>query len=102
MSTLRNLVKELDKRYPLSRAESWDAVGLLVGDPDAKLARVLVAHEITPDTLEEAQGCDAVLTYHPLIFRPLARLDFSDHTCQTCGRMHSARAERRCGAYGAR
>ena len=62
--------------YPPDDAESWDNVGLQVGDPDAGTAAVLICVDVTPATLAEAvdQGVDLVIAHHPLLFRPLQRL----------------------------
>ena len=85
MSTVRNILKTLNKTYPLARAEAWDSVGLLVGAPDASVSRVLVAHEITREVLQAASDYQAIVTYHPLIFKPLKTLDFSDSTARLVG-----------------
>ncbi len=80
MTTVRDLIKAIDARYALARAEKWDKVGLLIGDVQAPVQRVLVAHEVTAHTLQEARGYGAMVVYHPPIFRALENLDFSNHT----------------------
>lgn len=89
MSSLSQLLAALNARFPLARAESWDKTGLLVGDKDASVKRVLVCYEVTDAALDSAQsrGCEAVVAYHPLIFRPLEKLDFSDRTARLCARL---------------
>lgn len=89
MPTVQTLYDELNQRFPFARAESWDKVGLLVGDRGASVARVLVAYEVTEDALDAARAhsCEAVVAYHPLIFRPLERLDFCDRTASLCARL---------------
>lgn len=82
MTTVRDLINAIDARYPLARAEKWDKVGLLIGDGVAQVQRVLVAHEVTAQTLEEARGCQAMVVYHPPIFRALENLDFKNHTAK--------------------
>ena len=39
---LKDVLPILDELAPLRYAESWDNVGLLVGDPDAEIRKVLV------------------------------------------------------------
>lgn len=89
MPSVHALHAALDARFPFSRAESWDKTGLLVGDFDAPVERVLVAYEVTDAALDAAQesDCQAVVAYHPLIFRPLEKLDFSDRTAGLCARL---------------
>jgi len=63
----------LEQRYPPSTAESWDAVGLVTGDPDQEVRRVLLAVDPVADVVEEAVawGADLVVTHHPLLLRPV-------------------------------
>lgn len=84
--TIRHLLKALDAKYPFARRESWDKTGLQIGDLDAPLHRVLVAHEATPATVEAASSYDALVVYHPLLFRALDNLDFSNPTTRLAAR----------------
>ena len=86
MPKVADVLAALEEKYPLARAEKWDKVGLQIGDENAPVARVLAAHEITEETLREADGCDAIVVYHPLIFRALENLDFRDHTARLAAR----------------
>ena len=78
--------------YPFSRAEKWDKVGLLIGDENASANRVLVAHEITDATIDEAQkiGAHCVVVYHPPLFRALENLDFANHSVRLASRCIAA------------
>lgn len=70
---LADVVRTLERRYPPSTAESWDAVGLVAGDPDQEVRRVLLAVDPVADVVEEAVtwGADLVITHHPLLLRPV-------------------------------
>jgi dinuclear metal center YbgI/SA1388 family protein len=74
---LQALVDVFERIAPRRYAESWDNVGLLVGDPDADVARCLLAIDCTREVFDEAraQGCACVIAYHPVIFEGLKRLD---------------------------
>ncbi len=89
MKTVSQILSVLDAQFPFARAESWDKTGLLVGDEHASINRVLVCYEVTGEALDEAQkhGCELLVAYHPLIFRPLDKLDFSDRTAGLCARL---------------
>jgi dinuclear metal center YbgI/SA1388 family protein len=67
-----DLVTAMGEIAPLELAAPWDNVGLLVGDPDAPLTRLLLAVDCTSPVLDEAchAGCDALIAYHPVIFAP--------------------------------
>jgi dinuclear metal center YbgI/SA1388 family protein len=77
---LRKVLKALETIAPLSLAEPWDNVGLLVepghGSSERTVERVLLTIDLTKAVLEEALAADAelVVAYHPPIFHPLKRL----------------------------
>ena len=62
-------------RPPLG-AESWDNVGLLVGDREQEIHRILLAIDYTAEVAEEAKNaeCDLIVAYHPPIFQAIKRL----------------------------
>ena len=68
---LRDVVDALEAAYPPALAQDWDAVGLVCGDPDEPVSRVLVAVDPVVETVEEALGSGAQLlvTHHPLLLR---------------------------------
>jgi dinuclear metal center YbgI/SA1388 family protein len=68
---LRDVLDALEAAYPPALAESWDAVGLVCGDPDEPVSRVLVAVDPVPETVEEAVdiGAQLLVTHHPLLLR---------------------------------
>lgn len=69
MTTVREIESFLYSWAPQELAESWDNVGLLVGDPEAAVERVLVALDITPQVAEEAleRGCQLIVAHHPVM-----------------------------------
>ncbi len=72
---LEAVTKILDDVAPLRYAEKWDNVGLLVGDPDAEIRRVLVTVDYTRGVADEVQGdCDLVIAYHPPMFAAVKRV----------------------------
>ena len=77
MPKLANLLTALADIAPLHLAEPWDNVGLLAGDPDQPLTRALLTIDMTATVVAEAcaRNCQAIVAYHPPIFRPLKRID---------------------------
>ncbi|MFE2553344.1 Nif3-like dinuclear metal center hexameric protein [Streptomyces sp. NPDC059355] len=71
MPRLSEVIAALDALWPPSRAEQWDAVGTVCGDPDAEVSRVLFAVDPVQDIVDEAVklGADLVVTHHPLYLR---------------------------------
>ena len=67
------MVEALARRYPPDLAESWDAVGLVCGEPERAVRRVLFAVDPVARVVDEAiaWGADLVVTHHPLLLRPV-------------------------------
>jgi dinuclear metal center YbgI/SA1388 family protein len=73
---LQKLVAALNDIAPTRNAESWDNVGLLVGDPNQSVSKVMLTIDYTAEVADEAKaaGCDAVVAYHPPIFDAVKRM----------------------------
>ncbi|CCH78436.1 conserved hypothetical protein [Nostocoides japonicum T1-X7] len=71
MVALRAVVDALELRYPPASAQSWDQVGLVSGDPEQEVRRVLLAVDPTLEVISYAvrEGADLLLTHHPLLLR---------------------------------
>lgn len=71
MTRLGELIDALVAAYPPDLAESWDAVGLVCGDPAEPVDTVLVCVDPVDDTVDEAMGLGAklILAHHPLLLR---------------------------------
>ncbi|MBM9508068.1 Nif3-like dinuclear metal center hexameric protein [Actinacidiphila acididurans] len=71
MPTVSDVIAALDALWPPELAEPWDAVGLVCGDPDAEVTRVLFAVDPVPEVADEAirLGADLLVTHHPLYLR---------------------------------
>ena len=70
---LRDVTGLLDGWYHPSWAASWDAVGLVCGDPDQPVSTVLFAVDPAPRVVAEAaeEGADLVVCHHPLLLAPV-------------------------------
>jgi dinuclear metal center YbgI/SA1388 family protein len=70
------VIEVLESIAPSEYAAEWDNVGLLIGSPQWKAATVMLTVDLTPSVLREAlhAGTGMVVSYHPPIFEPLARL----------------------------
>lgn len=79
---LNQLIQAMEQIAPTKHAESWDNVGLLVGDPQQKLSKVLLTIDYTPAVAVESKEhqCDAVVAYHPPIFEAVKRVTSSGAT----------------------
>ena len=66
----------LDELAPKRLAESWDNVGLLVGDGKQKINRVMVCLDAPEWVVEEAidKDVDMIISHHPMIFNGIKRI----------------------------
>ncbi|MGZ0147014.1 Nif3-like dinuclear metal center hexameric protein [Kribbella sp. WER1] len=71
MTTLADVLAVLDRLYNPAWAEDWDAVGLVTGDPDQEVRRVLFAVDPMREVVDEAidGGFELLVTHHPLLLR---------------------------------
>lgn len=71
--TVGDVVKVMERAYPLNLAEKWDHPGLIAGDPQQPVSTICYAVDLTPAVLEEslARGADMIITHHPVLFRPV-------------------------------
>ncbi|MFG2142431.1 Nif3-like dinuclear metal center hexameric protein [Streptomyces sp. NPDC048650] len=71
MPVLSEVLTALDALWPPERAEGWDAVGTVCGDPGAEVRRVLFAVDPVQEIVDEAVRLDAdlLVTHHPLYLR---------------------------------
>ena len=66
----------LDKWMPISTAEDFDNVGLLVGDLNSEVKNILVTLDTTLNVVDEAldKDCNLIVSYHPIIFNGLKKI----------------------------
>ena len=77
---LSKIIDILENWAPLSHAEDFDNVGLLVGDVNSKIDKALITLDTTNEVIEEAieKKCNLVITFHPLIFEPLKSINYEN------------------------
>ncbi|MDQ0377174.1 Nif3-like dinuclear metal center hexameric protein [Amycolatopsis thermophila] len=71
MPVLADIIAVLEAAYPPALAESWDAVGLVCGDPREPVDNVLICVDPVEATIDEAitSGAQLVVAHHPLLLR---------------------------------
>lgn len=70
------LTKLIEEEVPLHYAESFDNVGLLVGDKDTEVTKVLVTLDTLETVVDEAiiKGCNLIISFHPILFKGLKNI----------------------------
>jgi len=71
MTKVKEISKEIEKFAPEFLKEEYDNVGLMVGDEQKEVKKVLLALDCTNEVIEEAISlkCDMIITHHPLLFK---------------------------------
>ena len=74
------LINHLERLAPVSYACSWDNPGLLAGRGDKEVRKIYIALDATDQVVEAAveEGCDLLLTHHPLIFGAIKQVNDQD------------------------
>ena len=99
LPTVGNVAAALEEWAEPCFAESYDNVGLHIGDVTRCVSRGHIALDLTPAVVEEAVRCGAsiIITHHPLFFHPLRKMTADDLT----GSMALRLAEQRIALYSA-
>lgn len=77
---LKTLVKKIENKYPLNLAYEWDNVGVLVGDFNANINKIMVSLEANEEVIDEAikNNVDLIITHHPFIFKKINKINTDD------------------------
>lgn len=76
MATVKDIYDFIDSIAPFNTAEEWDNPGLLVGDKEKTVNKIIFALDCTEDVINQAISCgaDLIVTHHPVIFKPLSEV----------------------------
>lgn len=76
MVNLHDITEKLENSFPLCNACSWDNVGLLVGNRQKTVSKVLVALDFDIEVAKEAKdmGAELIITHHPIMFSPINKI----------------------------
>ena len=79
-ATVGQVLELVNGIAPFELAEPWDNVGLLAGNPESRVERVLCALDLRMDVLSEAirRDCQLIVTHHPILFRGRKNLAETD------------------------
>ncbi|MBS7014897.1 MAG: Nif3-like dinuclear metal center hexameric protein [Veillonella sp.] len=99
MTIVQQVITLMEQLAPRSYAESWDNVGLMVGDRNAIVTGVLTTLDVTAEAISYAieHDCNLIVSHHPLIFKGLKQL-----SCDTAqGRMINQLIQHNIAVYSA-
>ncbi len=75
MVSVRDIYNYLNTLAPVETQEEWDNSGMLVGDMNAEVKRVVVVLDIDEKSVETAKeiGADLIVSHHPVIFSAMKK-----------------------------
>ena len=73
---VREIIDALERFAPLPLQDDYDNSGLQVGTTETEVSGALLCLDVTRQVVDEAirNGCNLIVSHHPLLFRPLKRL----------------------------
>lgn len=82
---IKNIIPILEELAPLSYAEDFDNVGLLVGSYEQEVNGILVCHDALEAVIEEAieKKCNLIVCFHPILFSGFKE-NYGKELCGTC------------------
>ena len=83
--TVNDITDRIEELAPLSHAEDFDNVGLLVGDTQMEVTGVLVTLDTLENVVDEAIAtkCNLIVSFHPIIFGGLKKLTGDNYVERT-------------------
>ncbi|MEI8080883.1 MAG: Nif3-like dinuclear metal center hexameric protein, partial [Actinomycetes bacterium] len=80
MPTVADVVEWVEREFPPHLAESWDAVGLVCGRPEAPVHKIVVTVDVTEEVVTFALGvgADFILAHHPLLLSGVHSVSATD------------------------
>lgn len=78
---VKDIIGNLEKKYPKANAENWDNVGLIVGKLNQEVRKVQLSLDATDKAIENAikNSADLIITHHPMIFKPVKTITTMDN-----------------------
>ncbi len=73
---IKDIAERIEKIVPLELAQDWDNVGLLIGDAQKNVKKILLTIDITGEVVSEAKKLktDLIISYHPVIWDGLKKI----------------------------
>ena len=82
---IKEVTNYLESLVPLSSSESYDNCGLIVGNEEDEIQKVLISLDCIESTIDEAieKGCNLIIAHHPIIFQGLKKLNGNNYVERT-------------------
>ncbi len=92
MTIIKDITDWMERLAPLRLTADWDNTGLLLGDLQRSVRRVMTCLTLTSESVAEAVvgRADLVISHHPLPFRPIKKITSADATGRLLWELASA------------
>ncbi len=82
---IKEITNYLESLAPLALQESYDNCGLLVGNHEQEVSKILITLDCTEAVVAEAvsNGCELIIAHHPIIFGGLKKLNGANYVERT-------------------
>lgn len=79
-TTVQDVKEFMDFLAPEKSAQDWDNVGLMLGNPDVEVKKILLALDMSTAVAAQAieNRAEVIITHHPLFFSGVKRLTLTD------------------------
>ncbi|MEA1955679.1 MAG: Nif3-like dinuclear metal center hexameric protein [Campylobacterota bacterium] len=84
---LLEIYEYLDKLSPFELQEKWDNSGLIVGDFEQDIKKIVLSIDVDEALIDRLDNDTLLITHHPLIFSGLKQLEFSKYPANLIQKM---------------
>lgn len=77
---IKDIIKFLEERFPLSLQEDWDNSGLQIGNIENDLTNILISLDLDEQTIQKAKdkSCNLIINHHPFLFSSIKSIDLNE------------------------
>lgn len=77
---IKDIIKFLEDRFPLSLQEDWDNSGLQIGNIENDLTNIMISLDLDEQTIQKAKekSCNLIINHHPFLFSSIKSIDLNE------------------------
>ena len=77
---IKDIIKFLEERFPLSLQEDWDNSGLQIGNIENDLTNIMISLDLDEQTIQKAKekSCNLIINHHPFLFSSIKSIDLNE------------------------
>lgn len=76
----KDMIDFMEKIAPTRNMEDWDNTGLMIGNREKVINKILLCLDVTSDVIDDAieKDIDMIISHHPFIFKKIDRIVCND------------------------